>query len=133
MERGGYVLTDATGGPPELLLLASGSEVGLVLEASRLFREVRTRVVSLPSHELFAAQPASYRDAVLLPGVPRLAVEAAHPLSWARWLAPEDDVVGIERFGASAPAAKLFEAFGFTPTAVAARASALLQRSRDSG
>jgi len=133
VERGGYVLTDATGGPPELLLLASGSEVGLVLEASRLLREVRTRVVSMPSHELFAAQPASYRDAVLLPGVRRLAVEAAHPLSWARWLAPEDDVVGIERFGASAPAAKLFEAFGFTPTAVAARASALLQRSRDSG
>ena len=90
---------------------------------------IGTRVVSFPSHEMFADQPDAYRNEVLPPAVTaRLAVEAGHPMSWYRWVGSNGDVVGIERFGASAPADRIFVEFGFTPALVAARAKALIQR-----
>ncbi len=123
--RGGYVLQDPSS-PAALVLMASGSEVSLAVDAARLLPEIAVRVVSMPSLELFAAQPAAYRDAVLPPAVPRLAIEAAHPMSWQRWIGARGEVLGIERYGASAPAARLFQEYGFTPEAVALRARALL-------
>jgi transketolase len=131
LARGGYVLADAEGGAPHIILIASGSEVGLAVEARELLREdgIAARVVSMPSLELFFAQPGSYRRAVLPPDVPwRLAIEAAHPLSWHRVVGDRGDVLGVERFGASAPYEPIFQAFGFTPRHVADRARRLLAR-----
>ncbi|HVE80263.1 MAG TPA: transketolase [Gemmatimonadaceae bacterium] len=115
--RGGYVLADPAGGvAPRVVLMSSGSEVALVLAAAeRLDADgVPARVVSLASHELFAAQPADYRAAVLPPGVPRVAVEAAHPMSWQRWVGERGVVLGLERFGASAPYERLYRELGLT-------------------
>ncbi len=126
--RGGYVLADAEGGEPELLLLASGSEVHVALGAQQLLAKdgVRARVVSLPSFELFAAQPAEYRDAVLPPAVTRrLAVEAARPFGWDRWVGPQGSTLGLDRFGESGKYEDLAKHFGFTAENVAARARAL--------
>jgi transketolase len=128
VQRGGYVLADAD--DTAVILIATGSELSLALEARQQLSEhgVTARVVSMPSQELFAAQPAAYRDQVLPPGVTaRLAVEAAHPMAWYRWVGSRGDVIGIERFGASAPHQQLFEVYGFTVDAVVARARALLE------
>jgi transketolase len=128
--RGGYVLRDATDGTPDLILLASGSEVSLALEAqSQLVDQgVATRVVSMPSWELFDAQERPYREAVLPPDVTaRLAIEAGATQGWERYVGPEGDVMGIDHFGASAPYQDLMEAFGFTPQAVVERAMDLLR------
>ncbi len=118
--KGAYVLYDADGGAPQVVLLSSGSEVSVAVEARKMLaaRGVRARVVSMPSHELFAAQPASYRDSVLPPGIPRVAVEAGHPMSWYRWVGDHGAVVSLERFGASAPAPILFKELGITPERV---------------
>jgi len=115
VQRGAYVMSDSDG-PPEVVLLSSGSEVGLILKAQeKLAAEgVRTRTVSMPSHELFANQDPAYRDAVLPPGVPRVAIEAAHPMSWQRWAGPNDVILGLNRFGASAPYDTLYEKLGLT-------------------
>ena len=116
---------------PELILLATGSEVSLAYEAAKQLaaRGVRTRLVSMPCWELFDRQPAEYRDAVLPPAVrKRLAVEAASPFGWARYVGLEGEVQGIERFGASAPAKQLYEPFGFTAEHVVARALRMLGR-----
>jgi transketolase len=129
--RGAYILAEAPGGRPQLILLATGSEVELALGARKILEEkgVAARVVSLPSWELFEAQPPEYRDAVLPPAVSaRLAVEAGSPMGWHRYVGLAGDVVGMNRFGASAPARVLFEKFGFTGEAVAARALKLLGR-----
>jgi transketolase len=116
--RGAYVLADAPDGKKvDLVLLATGSEVSLALAArEKLAAEgVAARVVSMPCWELFDAQPAEYRAAVLPPGVPRLALEAGVTLAWARYLCDEPQaVIGLDRFGASAPYKTLFEKFGFT-------------------
>ena len=131
LRRGGYVLSDAAAGTPQVILLASGSEVSLALDAQALLATegVAARVVSVPCLELFAQQDERYRDEVLPPSVKaRLAVEAAHPLSWYRLVGDGGDVLGIERFGASAPYERIFQEFGFTPEHVARRARALLQR-----
>jgi transketolase len=113
--KGGYVLADVKG-DPQVVLMSSGSEVALVLSAAEKLAErgVEARVVSLPSHELFAQQPASYRESVLPPGVPRVAIEAAHPMSWYRWVGDNGVVLGIDRFGASAPYEKIYEELGLT-------------------
>jgi transketolase len=127
--RGGYVLADAE--DPRILLLASGSEVEVALGAQELLGQegIPARVVSMPSWELFDAQPQSYRDAVLLPKVTtRLAIEAGVALGWERYLGLEGEIVALDRFGASAPYNVLAEKFGFTAEAVAARAKALLER-----
>jgi transketolase len=123
--RGGYVLAGEAG-PLRLVLVASGSEVALCLAArDRLAADgVRgVRVVSMPSWDLFAAAGAAYRAEVLPAGVPVLAVEAGASLGWERWA---DDVVALDRFGASAPGGEVMQRLGFTPDAVAARSRALL-------
>ncbi|HSL96512.1 MAG TPA: transketolase [Thermoleophilia bacterium] len=130
--RGAYVLADAAGDEaPELILLASGSEVALALEAhERLAAEgVRSRVVNLASWQLFGRQDAAYRESVL-PATcrRRLAVEAGVSLGWERWVGDEGEIIGLDRYGASAPAGTLFEQFGFTADNVYARAKAVLNR-----
>jgi transketolase len=128
--RGGYVLADpADGAAPQALILATGSEVTIALEAHRALAAdgIATRVVSLPSWELFAAQDRAYRDAVLLPSVrKRLAVEAGSPIGWHRWVGDEGETLCQETFGESAPAPDLARHFGFTAEEVARRVRALL-------
>lgn len=131
--RGAYVLweSEEANGLPDLILLASGSEVHVALEAARRLDEqgVRGRVVSMPCWELFEAQPAEYRDEVLPPEVrARLSVEAGVALGWRRWVGDEGDSVSIERFGASAPGATVLEKLGYTADAVVERALALRTR-----
>jgi len=130
--RGAYVLHEARPGEsPAILLLASGSEVAVAVAAATRLGErgVAARVVSFPSWELFAAQQAAYRDAVLPPEVPaRLAVEAGVALGWHRWVGGQGEIVALEGFGASAPAEALGAHFGLTAEAVVERAQALLRR-----
>ena len=129
--RGAYVLADSSG-LPDVILIASGSEVHLALEARDLLaREgVAVRVVSVPSWELFDAQPTSYQESVLPPQVTaRLAMEAGVTQGWARYVGPDGDVIGRDDFGASAPYKVLMEKFGFTAEAVAGRALELLGKS----
>ena len=129
--RGAYVLAEAGGGVPRLVLMATGSEVGLCLAARETLEAegTPTRVVSMPSLEIFARQSAEYRDTVLPPRVrARLAVETATAFGWHRWVGTEGDVLGIERFGASAPYERILEEFGFTADNVARRARAVLAR-----
>jgi transketolase len=116
LARGAYVLADAPGGAPEVVLMSSGSEVALVLDAQKKLEAdgIRARAVSMPSHELFARQDEAYRNTVLPKGVKRIAMEAAHPMSWYRWVGDDGVILGIERFGASAPAAIIFTELGFT-------------------
>ena len=123
------MLSEAQDRQPALILIASGSEVGLILTvAERLQNEgVAVRCVSMPSWELFDAQPQSYRDEVLPPSVPvRLAVELGVSQGWYRYVGDRGDMLGIERFGASAPADVLLREYGFTVNHVVARARALL-------
>ena len=128
LHRGGYVLADAPGGKPDVVLMATGSEVELVLAAyERLTADGRRpRAVSMPCLEYFAQQPQAYRDSVLPPGVPRVAVEAAAPMSWYRWLGERGVMVGIERFGASAPYQRIYGEFGLTVERVVTEAKTLL-------
>jgi transketolase len=129
VEQGGYVLADSRQGNPQVILIGTGSEVAAALGAQKLLAEkgVAARVVSMPSWELFERQPQSYRDSVLPPTVmARVAVEAGVPLGWHKYVGPAGDVVGMTRFGASAPGPVVFEKFGFTPENVAARALRLL-------
>ena len=125
LPRGAYALVDEGGDRLDLVLVGTGSEVQLCVAArEQLARDgLAVRVVSMPSWELFAEQPDSYRDTILPPGVPTLAVEAGVSLGWDRYA---DDVVAIDHFGASAPGAVVFEEFGYTPEDVVARARALL-------
>jgi transketolase len=127
--RGAYVLAESTG-IPDVILIASGSEVYLALEARGLLAQkgVAVRVVSMPSWELFDAEPESYREAVLPPQVTaRLAIEAGVTQGWAKYVGLGGDVMGLERFGASAPYKVLMEKFGFTAEAAAERALRLLE------
>ena len=112
--RGAYTLLDAKDGKPEVVLMASGSEVAVILEAREMLERqgVRARAVSMPSHNLFAEQTQAYRDEVLPPGVKRVSIEAAHPMSWQRWVAPDGIALGIERYGASAPYERIYEELG---------------------
>ena len=131
LRRGAYVLADWSGGKPHLVLIGSGSELSLVVAAREklLERNINARVVSMPSWELFDAQPQDYRESVLPPSVrPRLAVEAALPLGWDRYVGDGGDIVGVERFGASAPGNTVMEKFGFTVDHVVERAAALVEK-----
>jgi transketolase, bacterial and yeast len=116
LARGAYVLADTAGGAPQVVMMSSGSEVSLILEAQKKLEAdgIRTRAVSMPSHELFARQDQAYRDSVLPKGVKRIAIEAAHPMSWYRWVGDDGAIIGIERFGASAPAPTIYEHLGIT-------------------
>jgi len=125
--KGAYVLKDAPDGQaPTAVIIATGSEVEVALKAQAELaaKGVATRVVSMPSMELFAQQPKEYQASVLPEGVKRVAVEAAHPMSWHRWVGADGAIVGIEGFGASAPAPKLFQEYGITAQAVVAAVTA---------
>ena len=114
--NGAYVLADSPSGPPRAVILATGSEVELALKARDLLaaERVGVRVVSVPSLELFAMQSAEYQTGVLPEGVKRVAIEAAHPMPWHRWVGDSGAVLGIETFGASAPHQKLYQEYGIT-------------------
>jgi transketolase len=129
--RGAYVMADPPGGEPEIILIASGSEVALVVEAHELLAAlgIRARVVSMPSWDLFEHQPAAYREQVLPAAVTaRLAVEQGSTLGWERYVGPAGRVIGMETFGASAPLKELQRKFGFEPEHVVAAARGLLGR-----
>jgi len=116
LARGAYVLTQTGDGTPDLILIASGSEVSLALDAAeQLKAEANVRVVSMPSWELFEAQDQAYRDDVLPPACTRrVAVEAGATMGWERYVGPQGVTIGLDRFGASAPYKVLAEKFGFT-------------------
>jgi transketolase len=131
VHKGAYILAKEKGAVPEVILIASGSEVQLIMAAREELAKERidARVVSMPSWELFRGQPQDYRDQVLLPQVKaRLAVEAAVPMGWHEWVGDGGDIIGITRFGASAPVKENFKRFGFTVDHVVARARALVRR-----
>ncbi len=134
LHRGGYVLADTPGGgKPEVVLMGTGSEVELVLAAYEKLKADgrRLRAVSMPCLEYFAHQPQSYRDSVLPPGVPRVAIEAAAPQSWYRWVGEDGTILGIERFGASAPYQRVYQELGLTVDRVIDAALRLLATSGD--
>jgi transketolase len=130
LAQGGYVLADADGSPLEVILIATGSEVSLALEAhARLVGEgIRSRVVSMPSWELFERQPQSYRDTVLPPSVrARVSIEAAAPFGWERYVGLDGAIVGVTGFGTSAPGPIVMREFGFTPEHVVETAKRILE------
>jgi transketolase len=132
LRRGAYVLSDAKNAAPELILIASGSEVALIVAAATRLQAqgIAVRCVSMPSWELFEALSQAERDAVLPPAVgARLAVELGVPQGWDRYTGARGDMLGVTRFGASAPAEILLHEYGFTVANVCARAQALLARS----
>jgi transketolase len=132
LAKGAYILADIGDGDPEIILMASGTEVGLIVDAgSRLAAEgMNVRLVSFPSWELLEKQDASYRQDVFPSSIPaRLAVEAGVAQGWARWVGDKGGVISIERFGASAPYSVNLEKFGFTVERVMAEAKALLMKS----
>jgi transketolase len=130
LAHGAYVLADADASAPSVILIATGSEVSVALEAhQRLAKEgIGSRVVSMPSWELFDLQPQSYRDAVLPPSVrARVSIEAASAFGWERYVGADGAIIGVDRFGASAPGPTLMHEFGFTAEHVADTAKALLR------
>ena len=130
LRRGAYILADAPNGNPDLILIASGSEVALIVEARQklLEKKIQVRIVSMPSWELFEAQPREYRDTVLPPAVgARLAVEAGVSQGWHRYVGSRGDVLAVDRFGASAPGEVVMREYGFTVDNVCGRAVALLE------
>ena len=133
LAKGAYVLADAAEGPPEVILIATGSEVQLAIAAyDELTAEgAAVRVVSMPSWELFDRQPVDYRDSVLPPEVrARVAVEEASTLGWHRYVGTDGAVIGMHTFGASAPLQELQTKFGFTPDKVADAARRQLDQAR---
>jgi transketolase len=134
LRRGGYVLADAPDGRPELVLMASGSEVSLIVSAAeRLHAQgVAVRCVSMPSWELFDDRPQADRDAVLPPSVKaRLAVEAGAAQGWHRYVGDTGGVLSVDRFGASAPGNEVLRHYGFTVDNVCARAQMLLDEHKE--
>jgi transketolase len=132
--RGAYVLADVEGGSPDVILIGTGSEVSLCVLAREKLQDfgVKARVVSMPSWSLFDAQDASYRESVLPREIKkRITVEAASPIGWHRWAGDEGTVIGVERFGASAPGQEVLTHLGFTPEHVAAAALRLLGKEND--
>jgi transketolase len=129
--RGAYVMAEAPGGPPEIILIASGSEVSLIVEAHETLAAegIRSRVVSMPSWDIFEHQPQSYRESVLPPKVTaRIAVEQGSVLGWERYVGASGQVIGMKTFGASAPLKELQKKFGFEPERIVATAKELLGR-----
>jgi transketolase len=126
--RGGYVISEAPGGPARAVVIATGSEVAPALAAQTLLAQegVPVRVVSMPSTTAFDRQDAAYRAAVLPRGLPRVAVEAGVTDYWRKYVGLEGAVIGIDRFGESAPGGELFKRFGFTPEKVAAAVKSIL-------
>jgi transketolase len=135
LRRGAYVLAEAPGGKPDVILIATGSEVALIVAAGQKLTESRinVRIVSMPSWELFDAQPRSYRDSIFPPSVSaRLAVEAGVTQGWCKYVGDRGDVIGVDRFGASAPGEVMLREYGFTVDNVCERAMKLMERKRTS-
>ena len=131
VKSGGYVLADVPGEEdPEIILIATGSEVHLAMQAREqlLEKEVRTRVVSLPCWQLFQAQPQEYRDEVLPSDVPKLVIEAGVSLGWRPYVGPHMQVIGVDKFGESAPGPRVMEEYGFSVENVTKKALELLGR-----
>ena len=129
--RGAYVMADAPDGFPEIILIASGSEVALVVQAHEALtaQGIRSRVVSMPSWDIFAHEPQSYQEEVLPTAVKaRLVVEQGSVLGWADYVGPHGRVIGMKTFGASAPLKELQRKFGFEPEHVVSVAMELLGR-----
>jgi transketolase len=127
VSKGAYILEDAA--QPKVILVATGSEVWPCVEAKKLLEAegIAARVVSFPSWEIFEEQPAAYKASVFPAGVKKLAVEAGSPLGWWKYVGQDGDVIGLDRFGASAPGPQVLAELGFTPENVAARAKKLVQ------
>jgi transketolase len=132
--RGAYVMADAAAGrSPEIILIASGSEVSLAVDAHEsLSREgIRSRIVSMPSWDIFERQPQSYRESVLPPQVPaRIAIEQGSTIGWERYVGAAGKVIGMKTFGASAPLKELQRKFGFEPARIVVTAKELLAAGR---
>lgn len=130
MPHGAYVLADSEGQPPQIILLATGSEVHPALAAQKELVEesVAARVVSMPSWELFDAQPVEYRHSVLPKNVPKLAIEAGVSLAWRRYVGEAGDVIGLDRFGTSAPGNIVMDKLGFNIENVIVHARKLVGR-----
>jgi len=131
VEKGAYVLADPPDNKPEVLLLATGSEVSLCVQAfEQLAPEgIKARVVSMPSWEIFARQPQEYRDSVLPPEITaRVSVEQASTLGWERWVGPQGHIIGMGTFGVSAPLKDVQKKFGFLSESVAQAAKRVLHR-----
>ena len=131
VRRGAYILSEPEGGA-QAILIATGSEVDVALAAATTLagEGIRTRVVSMPSWDLFARQPQSYRDEVLPPSIrARVGIEAASPFGWGRWVTDDGIMLGIDHFGASAPAERIYQEFNLTPAAAADAVRRLLARS----
>jgi len=129
--KGAYVLAETAGKAADIILIATGSEVGLAVGAKEELekRGKAVRLVSMPSFEIFEAQEQAYRDSVLPPAMrKRLAIEAGVPLSWYRWVGLDGDVIGMTTFGASAPSADVMKHFGFTVENVVDRAMKMIAR-----
>jgi len=129
--RGGYVLREADAGTPVVVLIATGSEVSLALAAQSVLGQegIAARVVSMPCTQRFDLQTPAYRQAVLPPSLPMVAVEAGHPDLWWKYVGPDGAVIGIDRFGESAPAPELYELFGINVPSIVAQARRLVKES----
>jgi transketolase len=127
VSKGAYILQDFAN--PQVVLLGAGSELWPALEASKLLAAegIRARVVSFPSWKLFEEQTAEYKASVLLPGVPKVAIEAGSTLGWWKFVGTDGDVIGLDRFGASAPGPKVLAELGFGADSIAARAKKLVK------
>jgi transketolase len=131
VKKGAYIVSEAQNGNPEALLLASGSEVSLAVEAQKVLASegIHVTVISMPSWDRFEQQPKEYKEQVLPPTVKkRLAIEMAASLGWERYTGDEGDILAIDRFGASAPGEKIMEEYGFTVDNVVKRVKALLNK-----
>jgi len=129
--KGAYILQESSGKNPDIILIGTGSEVSIAVEAANLLSDegINARVVSMPSWELFDAQSKDYQEVILIPGVPSLAVEAGVTLAWGRYLGTESDrVLGVDRYGASAPYKTIYEQFGLTADRLAKVAKKLLMQ-----
>jgi transketolase len=136
LRRGGYILAEASGGKPDVILIATGSEVSLVLEARGVLEEkgIKTRVVSMPCWKIFDMQDEEYRRKVL-PGEvkARLAVEAASPVGWERYTGTDGDVIGVTKFGASAPGKTVMKNYGFNVDNVVEHAMTVVEKGKKKG
>jgi transketolase len=133
LRRGAYVLADDPNGKPDVILIGTGSEVGLIVAASQTLvaKKIKVRIISMPSWKLFDAQPRRYREAVLPPSVrARLAVEAGSTQGWCKYVGDEGGVIGVDRFGASAPGEVVMREYGFTVKNICKRAMELVNRKR---
>jgi transketolase len=131
VSKGAYVLADSPGGKPEVILIASGSEVSLAIEAHEKLRAdgIRSRVVSMPSWDIFEHQTQEYRDSVLPPDVTaRVAIEQASTFGWERYVGLTGRIIGMHTFGASAPLKELQKKFGFEPDEVVTAAKEQIRR-----